>query len=174
MVQDPYQLRLHIRYVASNQCIRCISPPVKNSMLRPSSTTESTLRSVTSVVIYSVVSDNSTSQQIPALLLSTLCYAFWLSFQGVGPPHFDPILWPLIWLLLAAVIMFDPLPLLFKPSRWWLLRNISRLLTSGMHRVEVRSNQQILYHAGADILFGLVRRLLDGVSRILSLCKNIS
>ncbi|KAJ3552867.1 hypothetical protein NM688_g3924 [Phlebia brevispora] len=74
--------------------------------------------------------------EIPALLLSTLCYAFWLSFSRIGLPHFNPVLWPLIWILFAAVIMFDPLPVLFKTSRWWLIRNTSRLLTSGMHRVE--------------------------------------
>ncbi|KZT23700.1 EXS-domain-containing protein [Neolentinus lepideus HHB14362 ss-1] len=32
--------------------------------------------------------------------------------------------------------MFDPLPWLFKKSRFWFIRNISRLLTSGTHRVE--------------------------------------
>ncbi|OCH89346.1 EXS-domain-containing protein [Obba rivulosa] len=32
--------------------------------------------------------------------------------------------------------MLDPLPILFRPSRWWLVRNIGRLLTSGVRRVE--------------------------------------
>ena len=32
--------------------------------------------------------------------------------------------------------MINPLPVMWKPSRVWLLRNISRLLTSGVHRVE--------------------------------------
>ena len=33
--------------------------------------------------------------------------------------------------------MLNPLPILYKPSRWWLVKNVSRLLTSGAHRVEV-------------------------------------
>ncbi|KAJ7185646.1 EXS-domain-containing protein [Mycena filopes] len=32
--------------------------------------------------------------------------------------------------------MFDPLPILFKPSRFWLVRNIGKLLRSGTKRVE--------------------------------------
>ncbi|GJE94840.1 SPX and EXS domain-containing protein [Phanerochaete sordida] len=74
--------------------------------------------------------------EIPALMLSTLCYAFWLSFAQVGSSHFSPTLWPLLWLLLVAFIVVDPLPLFFKHSRFWLLKEIYRLLTSGAHRVE--------------------------------------
>jgi hypothetical protein len=35
------------------------------------------------------------------------------------------------------VVMLNPLPVLFKSSRWWLVKNIGELLISGVHRVEV-------------------------------------
>nr|GAT52934.1 signal transduction protein [Mycena chlorophos] len=72
--------------------------------------------------------------QIPSILFATLCGAFWLSFAQIG--SLSPTLYPLIWLGFAAVLMFDPLPLVFKPSRWWLLRSIGKLLTSGTRPVE--------------------------------------
>lgn len=75
--------------------------------------------------------------QIPAFLFSTLCYAFWLSFNRIGSHTISPEHWPLLWLLLVAALLLNPLPILYKSSRWWLLKNVSRLLTSGAHRVEV-------------------------------------
>jgi hypothetical protein len=42
-----------------------------------------------------------------------------------------------VWLGFAAVVMFDPFPILFKPSRYWLIQNVAKLLTSGTRRVEV-------------------------------------
>lgn len=75
---------------------------------------------------------------MPAFLLSLLCYAFWLSFSRIGTDSVSPTTWPLLWLAFAALVMLDPLPIMFKSSRWWLIRNVSRLLTSGAHRVEVR------------------------------------
>ncbi|CDO74587.1 hypothetical protein BN946_scf184583.g14 [Trametes cinnabarina] len=74
--------------------------------------------------------------RLPALLLCLLCYAFWLSFARVGANHISPTSWPLIWLAITAAILFNPLPIMFKSSRWWLIKNVSKLLTSGMHRVE--------------------------------------
>lgn len=74
--------------------------------------------------------------QIPAYLLAGLMYAFWLSFSHIGPPT----LWPLIWLAVTFAVMFNPLPILFKSSRWWLLRSVGELLISGAHHVEVSVN----------------------------------
>ncbi|KAK7044716.1 signal transduction protein [Favolaschia claudopus] len=73
---------------------------------------------------------------IPSLLLSTLCYAFWLSFAKLGAPSVSPTIWPMVWLGFAAIVMLDPLPVLFKPSRWWLLKNVAKLFASGTRRVE--------------------------------------
>jgi hypothetical protein len=70
--------------------------------------------------------------EIPAIFLATLGYAFWLSFSGIAPPN----VWPLVWLGFVFVSIFNPLPMMSKPSRWWLVKNISGLLTSGFHQVE--------------------------------------
>jgi len=75
--------------------------------------------------------------QVPILLFSTLCCAFWLSFAGIGAPYLSPTIWPLIWLAVTAAILFDPLPLLFRSSRLWFLRTIGKLLVSGIRTVEV-------------------------------------
>ena len=74
---------------------------------------------------------------MPAFLLSLLCYAFWLSFARIGTENVAPTTWLLLWLAFTALVLFDPLPIMFKSSRWWLIKNVSKLLTSGMHRVEV-------------------------------------
>ncbi|PIL23311.1 transporter [Ganoderma sinense ZZ0214-1] len=74
--------------------------------------------------------------QLPAFLLSLLCYAFWLSFSRIGTRHVVPGTWPLLWLLFTGLVVINPLPVMWKPTRVWLLRNISRLLTAGVHRVE--------------------------------------
>ncbi|OBZ67468.1 Phosphate transporter PHO1 [Grifola frondosa] len=74
--------------------------------------------------------------EAPAFLLSLLCYAFWLSFSRIGSSNVAPTTWPLLWLALTALVLLDPLPILFRPSRWWLVKNVIKLLTSGMHRVE--------------------------------------
>lgn len=75
--------------------------------------------------------------QIPILLFSTLCCAFWLSFAGIGAPYVSPTIWPLIWLAVTAAILFDPLPLLSRSSRLWFLKIIGKLLVSGIRTVEV-------------------------------------
>ncbi|KAJ7064981.1 EXS family-domain-containing protein [Mycena amicta] len=75
-----------------------------------------------------------TIANILSLLFSTLCGAFWLSFSQIGVV--SPTTWPVVWLGFAAVLMLDPLPLVFKPSRWWLLKSIGKLLTSGTRPVE--------------------------------------
>ncbi|KAF7316200.1 Signal transduction protein [Mycena indigotica] len=74
--------------------------------------------------------------EIPSLLFAALCGAFWLSFAQIGAPSVDPTIWPLVWLGFAGVIMLDPLPLIFKPSRWWFLRSLGKLMTSGTRPVE--------------------------------------
>ena len=71
--------------------------------------------------------------QIPAILLSTLIYAFWLTFSRIS----NPTIWPVVWLAFALATMLNPLPIFFKSSRWWLLKNIGDLLISGSRPVEV-------------------------------------
>ncbi|KAF5381280.1 hypothetical protein D9615_008351 [Tricholomella constricta] len=74
--------------------------------------------------------------EIPSILLAALSYAFWLSFLRIGAPHISPTIWPLVWLGFCALVMVDPLPLFYKSSRYWLLRNVGKLLMSGSRRVE--------------------------------------
>ncbi|KAF8220925.1 EXS-domain-containing protein [Tricholoma matsutake] len=70
---------------------------------------------------------------IPSILLACLCYAFVLSFSRIGPP----LLWPLIWLVIVFGIMFNPSQLLFRPSRFWFLKNTGKILLSGLWHIEV-------------------------------------
>ncbi|TCD67423.1 hypothetical protein EIP91_012395 [Steccherinum ochraceum] len=80
--------------------------------------------------------DHRQYYEIPAFLMCTLCYAFWLSFKRIGENNVDPTIWPLIWLALTAVVVFNPLSIWYKRSRYWLVKNTSKLLVSGAHRVE--------------------------------------
>ncbi|GLB42048.1 putative EXS family protein [Lyophyllum shimeji] len=74
--------------------------------------------------------------EIPSILLASLCYAFWLSFLRIGAPHVSPTIWPLVWLGFCGFVMLNPLPLFYKTSRYWLLKNLGKLLISGSRRVE--------------------------------------
>lgn len=97
--------------------------------------------------------------------MAALCYAFWLSFARIGAPHVSPTIWPLVWLAFAGVVMFDPFPVLFKPSRYWLIRNVGKLLKSGTRRVEVRLSLFPLFYFIHSEMWAriIVHRLLDGV-----------
>ncbi|CAK5274535.1 unnamed protein product [Mycena citricolor] len=75
--------------------------------------------------------------QTPAILLTALCYAFWLSFSRILDAHVAPATWPLVWLAFTGIVMFDPFPLLYRPSRYWLVKSTANLLKSGLKRVEV-------------------------------------
>ncbi|KAI3608133.1 signal transduction protein [Moniliophthora roreri] len=72
--------------------------------------------------------------ELPSLLFSTLCYAFWLSFYRIGGLSISPTIWPLVWLGLTALVIVDPFGIAFKSSRFWLVKNIFRLLISGIRR----------------------------------------
>ncbi|KAI0266051.1 EXS family-domain-containing protein [Gloeopeniophorella convolvens] len=74
--------------------------------------------------------------QIPCIALTTLCWAFWLSFARAGAPALQPWAWPALWLLLVLLLLANPFPVLSRESRYWLVRKVARLLTSGFHRVE--------------------------------------
>lgn len=74
--------------------------------------------------------------EVPTLLLSTLCYALWLSFARVGASTITPSTWPLLWLVWALAVWLNPLPILYRPSRYWFVRNLGRQLSPGVRRVE--------------------------------------
>ncbi|KAJ7683001.1 SPX domain-containing protein [Mycena rosella] len=48
----------------------------------------------------------------------------------------SPTIWPLVWLAFAGIVLIDPFPILFKPSRYWLIKNVGKLLRSGTKRVK--------------------------------------
>ena len=51
----------------------------------------------------------------------------------------EPWTWPVIWLVFVTLFMINPLPIMSRESRWWTLRKMGRILTSGFHRVDVRA-----------------------------------
>ncbi|KAG1862041.1 EXS family protein/ERD1/XPR1/SYG1 family protein [Suillus subalutaceus] len=70
---------------------------------------------------------------LPAFLLCALAYCFMLSFIQVGPP----LIWPLVWLALVVIVVFNPIPIIFRGhSRWWLIKSVARLGVSGLWTVE--------------------------------------
>jgi hypothetical protein len=96
------------------------------------------LISVTELDVRTALNPHEYSE-LPLLFLATLMYAFWFSFARVASDAIDPTTWPMIWLLFVVVVIFNPLPILKRSARFWMLRNTYRLLTSGIHRVEVES-----------------------------------
>ncbi|KAI5121712.1 hypothetical protein M0805_002105 [Coniferiporia weirii] len=74
--------------------------------------------------------------ELPAFFLVTLAYAFWLSFSLIGTSHVAPTTWPLVWVVFALVVLFNPLRIMFLDSRWWLIRKIGRLLVPGTKPVD--------------------------------------
>lgn len=60
----------------------------------------------------------------------------WLSFFLIGSSNIAPTTWPLIWLVFAAILLFNPFPLFSRTSRFWLIRHIIRLLSAGASSVE--------------------------------------
>lgn len=77
--------------------------------------------------------------KLPAFFLATLICAFWLSFTLVGDNQpIAPTTWPLTWLVMALIVLLNPLPIMFKSSRFWLMRKTGKLLLSGTKTVEVR------------------------------------
>lgn len=55
------------------------------------------------------------------------------SFLQVGPP----LVWPLVWLALVVIVLFNPVPnILWGRSRWWFIKSVARLGVSGLWGVE--------------------------------------
>ncbi|KAG6840695.1 hypothetical protein C0991_004997 [Blastosporella zonata] len=74
--------------------------------------------------------------EIPSLLITGLCYAFWLSFNRIGSSHVSPETWPLVWLGFCGLVVLEPLPLFYQSSRYWLVKSVGKLLISGTRRVK--------------------------------------
>ncbi|KIJ36931.1 hypothetical protein M422DRAFT_50759 [Sphaerobolus stellatus SS14] len=74
--------------------------------------------------------------EFPAFLFATLSLCVWLSFSLVGTSHIAPTTWPLIWLVFALVLLFNPFPIFARGGRAWLIKHVIRLLTAGTTSVE--------------------------------------
>lgn len=71
--------------------------------------------------------------ELPAFLLCALAHCFMFSFLQVG----TPLVWPLVWLALVIIVLFNPVPnILWGRSRWWFIKSVARLGVSGLWGVE--------------------------------------
>ncbi|KAG8708269.1 hypothetical protein FRC09_001348 [Ceratobasidium sp. 395] len=76
--------------------------------------------------------------EFPAFLLTTLCYAFCLSFSRVGSETIASTTWPAAWVVFAVVAIINPLPMFHVGARYWLLKTFGMLFLSGFTRVEFK------------------------------------
>lgn len=67
----------------------------------------------------------------------------------------------MIWLGFTFLMMLNPIPVLFKPSRWWLIRSVGELFISGLHKVEVSINSALYIFWGWYIT-GFFSSLISG------------
>lgn len=82
----------------------------------------------------------------------TLAYAFMLSFCGIFDHHVNPTIWPAAWLGVLVLVLFNPLPILYHKSRFWLIANWCKLLLPGLTPVEVSLLDHLgLLHACLDL-----------------------
>lgn len=74
--------------------------------------------------------------ELPSLMLCLLSNAFLFSFSHMGPPF----AWPLVWILGAFAIMFNPIKcFVSRSSRWWTIKNLAKLGLSGILPVDFAS-----------------------------------
>ena len=66
-----------------------------------------------------------------------MSYAFFLTFFRIGSPGISPSYWLFVWLGFATILIFNPLPIWYRSSRVWFLRIFGRVISSGVHTVEV-------------------------------------
>lgn len=76
--------------------------------------------------------------EIPALLMLLLSCCFWVSFVNPFPDSIPPTTWPTVWLVIAATLLLNPLPVLMPASRAWFIKSWLRVFTAGWKRVEFR------------------------------------
>ncbi|WVF72993.1 hypothetical protein IAT40_007811 [Kwoniella sp. CBS 6097] len=74
--------------------------------------------------------------EIPAFLFLTLSYCFYFTFARIGADTIAPTTWPAAWLVFVAVFFLNPLPVLRRGTRYWLLKVLFRVCTPGYSRVE--------------------------------------
>lgn len=70
--------------------------------------------------------------EIPAFFLLLLSIFFWVSFASPESTAVAPWTWPLVWLVVVVLLMFNPLPFLYSSSRRWFIVSMGRVLTGGV------------------------------------------
>lgn len=71
--------------------------------------------------------------EIPAFFLFLLSVFFYVSFVGAPASHtVAPTTWPLVWLVVVAMLMVNPLDIMNKSSRYWFVRSLGRVFTGGV------------------------------------------
>ncbi|SPO28825.1 related to putative phosphate transporter 1 [Ustilago trichophora] len=76
--------------------------------------------------------------EIPSLLMLLLSCCFWVSFVNPFPDSIAPTTWPTVWLVIALILVLNPLPILMPASRAWFVKSLLRVFTAGWKRVEFR------------------------------------
>ncbi|PWW78549.1 EXS-domain-containing protein [Tuber magnatum] len=76
--------------------------------------------------------------QIPSLFITIFAICFWFSVYDFWPDELDMIHFPLIYISLAAAVLFNPIKRFYFRSRKFFLLTIARVLISGFKRVEFK------------------------------------
>ncbi|CUS07255.1 unnamed protein product [Tuber aestivum] len=76
--------------------------------------------------------------EIPSLFITIFAICFWFSVYDFWPDELDMIHFPIIYISLAAAVLFNPIKRFYFRSRKFFLLTIARVLVSGLKRVEFK------------------------------------
>ncbi|GAA6063122.1 hypothetical protein JCM10212_002325 [Sporobolomyces blumeae] len=76
--------------------------------------------------------------EIPAVLYFVLSLFFWAAFSNFWPNHISPSSYPLAWFVFAMVVLLNPLTIFYGSARWWMVRSMARVFSSGIVAVRFR------------------------------------
>lgn len=89
---------------------------------------------------------------LPSSLLALLSVLAWAALNDPFPELIAPTSYPALWLGMAAAVMLNPFPVLYRQTRFWLIRKIgvrwcidaTALTTSARTDVRPRLGYQFL------------------------------
>jgi hypothetical protein len=76
--------------------------------------------------------------EIPSLFITIFAICFWFSVYDFWSGQLDMIHFPIIYISLAAAVLFNPIKRFYFRSRKFFLLTMARLLFSGLKRVEFK------------------------------------
>ncbi|GES98664.1 EXS family protein [Rhizophagus clarus] len=76
--------------------------------------------------------------EIPAIIFLILCYVMFFNFHFQENTFIDPSKYPIILIIIIVAILFNPLRTLYYNARRWFIFTATRLIGSGILRVEFR------------------------------------